>query len=83
MKIYDNYFDEYITLTPSLGGTTTFTANYKSVTATNHTSITGAGLNHISGGYVDGGGAIDGLLLFGDKIFGQWGVKYSMYIKII
>jgi hypothetical protein len=31
-------------------------------------------------GYVDGGGAIDGLLLFGNKIFGSWGVKYSMYI---
>jgi len=31
-------------------------------------------------GYVDGGGVIDGLLLFGNKIFGSWGVKYSMYI---
>jgi hypothetical protein len=31
-------------------------------------------------GWVDGGGVIDGLLLFGDKIFGSWGVRYSMYI---
>ena len=31
-------------------------------------------------GYVDDGGAIDALLLFGDKIFGPWGVRYSMYI---
>jgi hypothetical protein len=46
-----------ITLTPSGGGTTTFTARYISRTALNHTSITGAGLNHISGGYVDGGAA--------------------------
>jgi hypothetical protein len=31
-------------------------------------------------GYVDGGEAIDALLLLGDKIFGSWYVKYSMYI---
>tara|TARA_R110000772_G_scaffold143316_1_gene252879 strand:+ start:118 stop:1083 length:966 start_codon:yes stop_codon:yes gene_type:complete len=31
-------------------------------------------------GYVDGGEAIDALLLLGDKIFGSWGVNYSMYI---
>ncbi len=31
-------------------------------------------------GYVDGGGAIDALLLLGDKIFGGWALNYFMYI---
>jgi hypothetical protein len=31
-------------------------------------------------GYVDGSTVTDALLLLGDKIFGSWGLKYSMYI---
>ncbi|PKA83462.1 putative secreted protein (Por secretion system target) [Ulvibacter sp. MAR_2010_11] len=31
-------------------------------------------------GYVDGSTTMDPLLLLGDKIFGSWGVKFSMYI---
>ena len=34
----------------------------------------------VQSGLVDDGGTIDVLLLLGDKIFGSWGVKYSMYI---
>ena len=45
-----------ITLTPTAGASTTFTTRYISATPQNHTNISGPGLNHISGGYVDGGG---------------------------
>jgi hypothetical protein len=31
-------------------------------------------------GYVDGSTVTDALLLLGDKIFGSWGVKFSMYV---
>ena len=31
-------------------------------------------------GYVDDGGAIDGVLDMGNKIFGTWGLKFSMYV---
>ena len=34
----------------------------------------------VQSGYVDDGGTIDALLLLGDKIFGSWGTKFSLYI---
>jgi len=34
----------------------------------------------IQSGYIDDGGTIDVLLLLGDKIFGSWGTKFSLYI---
>lgn len=34
----------------------------------------------VQSGYVDDGGTIDALLFLGDKIFGSWGSKFSLYI---
>ena len=34
----------------------------------------------VQSGYIDDGGTIDVLLLLGDKIFGSWGTKFSLYI---
>jgi len=65
------------------GNTPIFGAQWGSWGGSTADAILSSGTQAQSGalsGYVDGGTAIDGLLLFGDKIFGQWGVKYSMYI---
>jgi len=65
------------------GNTPIFGAQWGSWGGSTADAILSSGTQAQSGalsGYVDGGGAIDGLLLFGDKIFGSWGVKYSMYI---
>jgi hypothetical protein len=65
------------------GNTPIFGAQWGSWGGSTADAILSSGNQAQSGalsGYVDGSTVIDGLLLFGDKIFGSWGVKYSMYI---
>jgi|TARA_R110002110_G_scaffold62856_22_gene175108 hypothetical protein len=65
------------------GNTPIFGAQWGSWGGSTADAILSSGNQAQSGnlsGYVDGGGVIDGLLLFGNKIFGSWGVAYSMYI---
>jgi hypothetical protein len=65
------------------GNTPIFGAQWGSWGGTTADAMVSSGNQSQSGslsGYVDDSNVTDALLLFGDKIFGSWGVQYSMYI---